>query len=144
MKGDKARSSRLKFVVLAMSLSLLAGCGQEIRQDMTVVKEGLVCEKGSEKPFSGYVVGRGREDYRRQTMRYKKRYKNGRLHGHTKYWYKNGQLESAEPYKNGVLHGVIVRYYENGQVRAKVPFTNGKRGGFSGERFWDEDGRRVE
>ena len=139
------RGNRAFLGALCLLLAvILVGCGKEIRQDRTVVKKGLVYEMGSQKPFSGYVVGNGREGYRREAMRYEKRYRMGKLDGLTRYWYDNGQLESVEPYKDGVIDGVIKRYYENGQVKAKVHFVNGKRGGMRGEKFWDEDGRRKE
>jgi antitoxin component YwqK of YwqJK toxin-antitoxin module len=116
-------------------------CQAEIPNSETTVRRGLIYQRGDDEPFTGYVVGSGREDYRSQTCRYKKEYKNGKLDGKSRFWYSNGQLESIEPYENGQLNGDVIRYYDNGQMKARIPMRDGMRGGGGGELFWDKHGK---
>ena len=132
----------LKFIFILLSFALIFGCSKEISQTSAVVRNGLIYRNGFNEPFSGYVVGKGKSDFTGPRLAYRKQYKNGKLDGKTKYWYKNGQLESAIPYENGKINGVVTKYYENGQVKARVHLVNGKRGGSKGEMFWYADGRR--
>jgi antitoxin component YwqK of YwqJK toxin-antitoxin module len=133
----------INHLALVMLCFLLAGCSKELPKDKTHVKAGLVYEIGKKKPFTGYVVGKSREDYRRKALKYKKQYKDGLLNGETRFWYDNGQIESKEPYRNGKINGVAIRYHENSQVKAYIHMVDGMRGGYKGEKVWSEDGKRI-
>jgi len=122
---------------------ILTGCTKEIPKKQTVKRKGLVYEKGQKKLFTGYVVGKGREDYHRVICTYKKQYKNGKLDGFSTYWHKNGKVESKEPYKDGLLNGVVSRYYDNGQIESRIHIVNGMRGGMKGEQYWSKDGKKI-
>jgi len=133
----------LNYLVIAFLCLLLIGCSREIPKSKTYVKAGLLYEVGENKPFTGFVVGKGREGYRRKALKYKKQYKGGLLNGETRFWYDNGQVESIEPYTNGKIHGMVSRYYENGQTKSYIHMVDGMRGGHKGEQFWSEDGKRI-
>ena len=133
----------LGFYSCICALILLMACTSEIPKKQTSVKSGLVYQKGSQEPFTGFVTGTSREGYRDQKCRYKKQYKDGLLNGRTEFFYPNGKLESIEPYKDGELHGIVTRYYDSGKIRARIHFVDGLRGGDKGEMFWDNKGKRI-
>jgi antitoxin component YwqK of YwqJK toxin-antitoxin module len=129
--------------LLFFTIFSIISCQAEIPRSESVVRRGIVYQKGDDKPFTGFVVGRVREGYRPKIYRYKKQYKDGVLNGTTKFWYPNGMLESIEPYENGQLNGSVIRYYENGQKKARIPIRNGMRSGGFGELFWDKHGKLI-
>ena len=130
-------------LILLVSV-LLAACTAEIDVSQTYQRNGLLYQIGKDKPFSGVITGTGHsEGYRQKTVSFKKKYKDGTLHGTSYYYYySNGKIESVEPYEKGVLSGVVTRYFENGQIKARIHFVDGYRGGDKGEMFWDENGNR--
>jgi len=130
-------------LILFITILMIVSCRTEIPKSQTMVLRGVVYKQGDDRPYTGYVVGSGREGYRRQTCRYEKQYANGILNGPSKFWYPNGKLESVEPYEDGKINGVIVRYYSSGQIKARIAMSNGLRGGASGEYFWDKNGKLI-
>ena len=137
---------RYKWFVLSLSIFILisiVSCTQEIRERETVERNGLLYKMGDDRPFTGIVIGRGREDYRRVAYDFKKEYKKGVLDGETVFLYPSGKLESKVPYKNGAVHGFMMRYWPNGHPKARIHFVNGMRGGMKGEMFWDKDGKQI-
>lgn len=138
------KNSRLavgKWMLIVLAAVFLLSCSAKLDESQVMERNGLLYEKGSDKPFSGLVTGKSRhEGYRAEPFQFKKEYKNGRLDGRCYYYYLNGKIESIEPYEKGILNGVVTRYYENGQIKARVHFVDGFRGGSKGEMFWNEDG----
>lgn len=133
----------LSFVIFALLTGgSLCGCTQEIPTEQTYIRNGVLYKIGSQAPFTGYVVGRSREGYRTKRLKFRQQYKNGLRNGETRFWYDNGQLESVEPYRNGKINGMVARYYKNGQIKTYIHLVNGQRGGYKGEMFWQEDGRK--
>jgi antitoxin component YwqK of YwqJK toxin-antitoxin module len=126
---------------LILPLITLTACTKKVSHSKTYHRGRLVYEVDSDLPFTGIVTGKAREGYRRQVCAFEKRYKDGRLHGYSRYWYPNGKLESVVPYKHGELNGMVTRYYSNGSLKAKIHFVNGMRGGSKGEMFWGPDGK---
>jgi antitoxin component YwqK of YwqJK toxin-antitoxin module len=143
---NKGSANRIALAVLLLLLSLLlVGCSAEIDASEAIERSGVMYRMGSQKPFTGVVAGRGRnEGYRNYTYTYKKEYKNGILEGRSYFYYLEGQVESIEPYKEGVLNGVVTQYYPNGQLKARIHFVDGFRGGEKGEMFWQADGSRSD
>ncbi len=136
------KSMGIKTAVLILSV-LLIGCTTEIDASEAIERNGIVYRIGSQKPFSGVVTGRGRnEGYRNYSYNYKKEYKNGILEGRSYFYYLDGQVESIEPYKDGLLNGVVTQYHPNGNIKARIHFVDGFRGGEKGEMFWKADGSR--
>ncbi len=135
-----------KWLIVGVGLLLLtslAACTQKVPERQTVERNGILYKMGADKPFSGIVTGRGREDYRRAAYNFKKEYKKGILDGETVFLFSNGKIESKVPYKNGVVSGFMMRYWPNGRPKARIHFMNGLRGGAKGEMFWDEDGHQI-
>jgi hypothetical protein len=130
------------FALLGLILPFMTACSHKIPHSQTFQSGRLVYQVGSTAPFTGIVTGKAREGYRRQLCTYEKSYKDGRLHGFARYWYPNGQLESAVPYVHGEMNGMVSRYYPDGQIKARIHFVNGMRGGSKGESFWGPDGER--
>lgn len=52
-------------------------------------------------------------------------YKDGKIDGEQKSYYKNGKLRSIETYKNSTIVGVSKYYYENGNLQREDTFDNG-------------------
>ena len=129
-------------MVILFCVSFLS-CTEEIPERQTYERGGLLYKMGDDRPFTGIVIGRGREDYQRKVFDFKKEYKKGLQNGETVFLYPNGKLESKIPYKKGKVHGFLMRYWPNGKPRARIHFVNGMRGGNKGEMFWDEKGRQV-
>lgn len=121
----------------------MISCTQEVHERDTFERGGLLYKKGETEPFTGIVIGRGREGYRRQAYDFQKEYKNGVRDGDTIFMYSNGKRESKVPYKGGVIHGQEMRYWANGKPKARIHYEDGMRGGLRGEMFWDERGRQI-
>ncbi len=137
---------RYKWLVLSLSVFMLVSivsCTQEIPERETVQRNGLLYKMGEDRPYTGIVFGKGREDYRRVVYDFKKEYKKGIQDGETVFLYPNGKLESKVPYKNGEVHGFMMRYWPNGRPKARIHFVDGLRGGMKGEMFWDENGQQI-
>lgn len=129
--------------VLPLFILFSIGCTKEISSQSAVVRRGLLYRVGGESPFTGQVIGKGRESRHTQLMIYRKAYKNGVLDGETYFYYPNGKIESIVPYTNGKIHGALMCYWPNGKPKSRIHFENGLRGGVSGEMFWDKDGRSI-
>lgn len=127
-------------LALLLSFLLFTACSTESPQSEVYKRGGRVYEIGTNEPFSGIVVGRGRERYHQRHLRFQKAYVNGLQEGATKYWYDDGKLESVIHFKKGRIEGIVTRYYPNGKMRSKVHYVNGLRGGGAGEMFWNPDG----
>ncbi len=125
------------FILLSVS------CTKEISSHSTVVRKGLLYRTGGESPFTGLVIGKGRESRHTQAMIYRKSYKKGLLDGETYFYYPNGKIESIVPYANGKIHGALICYWPNGKPKSRIHFENGLRGGVSGEMFWDKKGHPI-
>lgn len=135
---------KMTVIIISLLISVaLVSCSREVEERNTVERGGLLYEIGADHPFTGTVNGRGREDYRNTAYNFKKRYKDGVLHGETVFYYANGKLESKVPYKNGAINGFLIRYWPNGKPRARIHFVDGMRGGLKGEMFWDQNGRQM-
>lgn len=144
MKDQKQTMNRFPAaLVILFTIVIFCSCSPEIEKYKTVTRGGLVYQRGQDEPFTGYVVGKGREDYRTTTCTYKKKYKNGLLNGDSKFWYPNGKLESVEPYHNGKINGSVIRYYKTGRMKARISMIDGMRGGNKGELFWDKKGKPI-
>ncbi len=129
--------------LVPLFLLFSVGCTKEIAAHSTVVRRGLLYRIGGETPFTGQVIGKGRESRHTQAMMFKKSYKNGKLNGETFFYYPNGKIESIVPYTKGKIHGAFVCYWPNGKPKSRIHFENGLRGGISGEMFWDKNGHPI-
>ncbi len=53
-------------------------------------------------------------------------YKNGKLEGVCKWYYKTGELQTECTYKNGEFEGVYKWYYKTGEVETECNYKNRK------------------
>jgi antitoxin component YwqK of YwqJK toxin-antitoxin module len=67
-------------------------------------------------------------------------YKNGKVNGWARMWYKNGKLHVEATYKNNKTHGIRTAYHENGQVFCRAKYKNGK---LLHKKNWDEKGNEI-
>ena len=51
-------------------------------------------------------------------------YKNGKLHGLQKVFYKDGKIASETHYVDGIKEGIFKQYAENGVVLEEIPYKN--------------------
>ena len=131
-------------VIVAIFMGIgFTACDRSVQESETLTMNDLVYKIGEDHPFTGTVVGKGREDYRRVAYAYKKKYKDGVQDGETVFMYPSGKLESKVPYKNGKVSGFMMRFWPNGKPKARIHFIDGLRGGLKGEMFWDENGRQI-
>ena len=137
-------SKRMAVSSLILLLMLIVSCGREIQARDTVTVDGLLYEIGQDQPFTGIVIGKGREDYRIESYAFRKEYKDGVPDGESVFIYPSGKLESKVPYKNGKINGFVMRYWPNGKPKARIHFVNDMRGGLKGEMFWDQNGRLID
>ena len=129
--------------LVSLSLVIPTGCTREISEHSTVMRRGLLYRIGGDNPYTGLVIGKGRESRHTQLMTFKKSYKNGLLDGETYFYYPSGQIESMVPYNDGVIHGALICYWPNGKPKSRIHFVNGLRGGSTGEMFWDKNGHQI-
>ena len=65
-------------------------------------------------------------------------YKNNRLHGTKRTYYKNGKVHRISTYENGILNGPLISYNNEGKVLEKINYKQGKKeGNFS---YYYDDG----
>ena len=84
----------------------------------------------TERNFSYYLDG---------SIEYESEYKNGILHGVTKYWDESGNLISEAIYSNGKLHGLWLSYFSGNIVKSKVGYSYGQKHGK--EEFFYDNGQ---
>jgi len=65
--------------------------------------------------------------------------KNNRVHGISRAWHKNGQLEAEFHWKDEKRHGICRHWYENGQLGIEYYWKDGQQYGI--EREWYKNGQ---
>ena len=61
--------------------------------------------------------------YQNGNIEYESEYKNGNLHGVTKYWDESENLISEATYSNGKLHGLWTSFFSGGSVKSIVNYS---------------------
>lgn len=61
-----------------------------------------------------------------KTIVLEENYKQGKLSGIAKVYYKDGSLTEQSYYENGKLHGESTRYTEKGKLIARIPYKHGE------------------
>ena len=74
--------------------------------------------------------------YQNGNIEYESEYRNGNLHGVTKYWDESENLISEATYSNGKLHGLWTSYFSGGRVKSIVNYYYGQKHG-NEEVFYD-------
>lgn len=88
-------------------------------QKSNKVSEGVLKNKLPEGEWKYYHF----ESPRPMTIEY---YKNGKLHGLKKVFYKDGTLAEISNYSNGILNGPYVKYAENSKLLEELNYKNGQ------------------
>lgn len=68
-------------------------------------------------------------------------YKNGKLDGASKTYYRTGKVTEEMNYKNGILHGNLKRYADNGILIDDVTYVEGKLNGKA--KYYDLEGNLI-
>ncbi len=113
-----------------MSLCLILGlfaCKEtvEISTDQTVEKQELVYQQGVDQPFSGVVYTNYDSNPDNVQRQYQDTYEDGKLHGLTTQWYKNGQKYKEGSYKHGDADGIWTWWFRDGKMKQKVSYSKG-------------------
>jgi antitoxin component YwqK of YwqJK toxin-antitoxin module len=77
--------------------------------------------------------------YPNGSIEYQSEYKNGTLHGVTKYWDESENLISEAIYSNGKLHGIWTSYFTDGSIKSKADYYYGHKHGK--EEFYYNNGQ---
>ncbi len=86
-------------------------------------RNGLVYFKG--KPFTGKLFSDDDNIPNKCNCTLEAQYKNGKLNGYKKTYYKNGKPKFSGKYKMGVKNGTDIYYYENGKKKQVEKYVNG-------------------
>lgn len=97
-----------------------------------------VCYLGDEEtPYTGILYSQ----YPNGQIHVENTYKNGKLDGTSKWWWKNGQLMREIPFKNGEYDGIQRWWWKNGQLSLEEVYKMGKETEKS--KCWNEQGERI-
>ena len=173
------QTNRLGTVLAAMLFSVSAafvvtGCGKRegdgreavtgkvVDRSKLVVRNNLVYEVNSEKPFTGRVVNSrtARRDLNQPIPKSKDQkdnlilwfymerpgdleieFSDGKPHGKWTDWHENGQKKSELNFRNGNKHGKEYFWHENGQLQREVDYRNDRPHGKWIQ--WYENGRKM-
>lgn len=137
---------KLSVLLALLTLLLLGGETKNISQDVRL-KDGLIYNKGQEKPFTGKILDTLNQTiisydvidgikngefclYTLSGVPYIKGFmKNNKNEGKWVYLYQNGNVESEGDFKNDVPHGKWKWYFPNGAIKSQGYYVNGKQVG---------------
>ena len=144
MKKEKI----ITFIVSTVLLTLIFNSRDEIIEVELYEIDGIYYENYTNKPYSGtsfkfldddggYYEETYKDGIKHGPVRWYYEldgqlkstgvFKNGKLVGPFKTYYKNGQLRSEGTYKDdGINHGLTRTYYENGQLQYEVMYKDGE------------------
>ena len=89
------------------------------------------------KPYSGFI----KDVYETDSLKSIGSYFQGKLHGLTKTFFTNGQLETKRNYRNGIGYGQHLGYWKNGNKKFDFMYFNDKREGL--QKQWYESGSKY-
>lgn len=97
---------------------------------LDVKDDGLLYEPGTETPISGKKVVRNKVSkffglIKKNNMMAEFSFKNGKLHGVTKVWHKNGKKWMENEYFKGKPHGWHKKWRKNGELEEEIFFKMG-------------------
>lgn len=111
----------MKKILLLILFTLFSFADQIFyERDDVVSKEGSLYLKANNKPLTG-VVRFNVHGINSETL-----YKNGKIHGISKRYYKSGNIWSETPYVYGKPSGISKEYYETGELKKEKPFKYGE------------------
>ncbi len=152
-------------IVTLMGAILLFGCkGDGKPKELSILdiemKNGLVYERGSRKPYSGLIVeyfndvlielytvedglenGPSKKYYKNGVLQYEVNVKLGKPDGLLRTWFESGQLATEVNFINGIAQGVVKEWYENGQIKSENILVNNIPDGKG--ILWYENGEKM-
>ncbi len=103
------------FVLLLISLGRLPAQEEEVYEDDIIRKNNKVYYEG--RPLTGWLLSNESGINNACDCLFKAHYKNGKLHGVKKEWYRSGRLKYSGQYYKGYKVGTHTYYYPNGRVK---------------------------
>lgn len=124
-------------LLISLCCLLLIACSPkpDVFTDPIIEKDGI---SYSYQPMTGVYYSYATENGR---FLIEQNFKNGRKHGISKEYFKNGQLRDSLNYKNGMPDGVLNAYNSNGDLLTRRRYKNGLLTGFS---EWYEDRELIQ
>ncbi len=163
---DRGQSMRIVIsIFVSIAALLIFDChGEGNSKELSIldieIRNGLVYERGSRKPYSGLIAeylndvlielytvkdglehGPSKKYYNNGVLQYEVNVKLGKPDGPLRTWFENGQLASELYLINGRAEGVAKKWYENGQIKEEKLLVNGLPDGQ--EYLWYENGKRM-
>ncbi|MCO4814351.1 MAG: hypothetical protein KC454_06535 [Flavobacteriales bacterium] len=87
----------------------------------------------------GKLNGKGQEWYQNGQFKYNFKFNNNIPKGTQSSWYKNGQLAFEGDFKDGFVEGPFNEWYENGQLKSQLNYKDGALDGV--QRTWFKNGQ---
>lgn len=101
-----------------------------------VSKDGLLFATGSDVAYTGWVVQR----YANGRLHHLTQIKDGKRHGLSVSWHRNGKKVEQGRFEEGVQVGVWRNWYDNGQLVAETTLKDGKAEGKNVN--WHRNGKK--
>ena len=100
------------FLIIVTLPMLLGGCGEKatlnsVNHDELELREGIICLKGSDAPYTGKVFALWENGKRW----WEKNYKDGKKDGLEAVWHSNGQKEAEVNFKDGKVIEGSLKYW---------------------------------
>ncbi|MBA1438206.1 MAG: toxin-antitoxin system YwqK family antitoxin [Epsilonproteobacteria bacterium] len=74
-------------------------------------------------------------DHAKKHVKFVRNYKNGKLNGVAKAYYKSGDLKTKTYFVDGKVDGTTYGFYKNGKLKAVIPMRQGKINGVMKEYY---------
>lgn len=135
-------------ILLLILFTLLSFADQIFyERDDVVRKKGILYLKSNNKPLTGVlrfevngahsetpykdgkIDGISRSYYKNGNVKAEVPHSNGDINGHIKWYYETGELERDMSYKNGLKDGFDKQYYKTGALQFLTPYKQGKQEG---------------
>ena len=107
------------------AIIFLASCTKEIPRSELSTKDGIAYKKGEDKPYSGTVFSKHKNDKRKEEVTYQ----DGKLNGPFKIWSEFGLPQLEGSWMDGKKNGAWTEYYENGEKHFSGEYINEEESG---------------
>ncbi len=114
-------------LIVLISMIILLSCSKPIDEDSMVVRDGIVYQQDSQKPYTGKTFtlhGNGQKASDGT-------WANGVIDGKWTIWFENGQRSREGIWTNRVRDGKWNTWYEDGQSELEIIFKDGEKNGIA-------------
>ncbi|MEO1626618.1 MAG: toxin-antitoxin system YwqK family antitoxin [Bacteroidota bacterium] len=129
-------SSLLLLACMLLMGSAMAQQKKKIRTSELDQINGLFYQPNTIAPYSGLAF----EDFPNGKKKIRIPIKDGKIHGKTNEWAKNGKKVHESTYEKGIQMGTETHWYATGQKKLQVAYQNGKPEGKCME--WHKNGEK--